>query len=210
MEELGDLFEVRWHIECWRVAHNAKQPHSSLGYQTPTALASQCTAEDCSSPLPYPYSHYSGTENRGIPLAKLGKGGDLHPHHLRSYRTSNSETAVEPIFVAGFMDEGDRCRPRRIAARGARMPMPRKLRLRGPDPVPANAVFVRCLNLKLNLIRKPDAEKRHLLSDEREVNMEPSREIVTPTGKGAGNWEYIFESKPRSHVSTLSISTKPM
>ena len=52
VEEFEDLAEARWHLERYRVAYNTVRPHSSLGYQTPTAFAERCATSASVATLP--------------------------------------------------------------------------------------------------------------------------------------------------------------
>ena len=52
VEEFADLAEARWHLERYRVTYNTVRPHSSLGYQTPTAFAERCATSASVATLP--------------------------------------------------------------------------------------------------------------------------------------------------------------
>jgi transposase InsO family protein len=40
-----NLAEARWFARRRQQEHNEERPHSSLGYRTPAAFASQCAAD---------------------------------------------------------------------------------------------------------------------------------------------------------------------
>ena len=44
VEEFINLAEARWFAKRRLQEHNEKRPHSSLGYQTPSAFAASCAA----------------------------------------------------------------------------------------------------------------------------------------------------------------------
>ena len=52
VEEFENLAEARWFARRRLVEHNEERPHSSLGYQTPSAFASRCAASAPVAALP--------------------------------------------------------------------------------------------------------------------------------------------------------------
>jgi putative transposase len=54
IEEFMNLAEARWFARRRQQEHNEERPHSSLGYRTPAAFASQCAASVPASAAPQP------------------------------------------------------------------------------------------------------------------------------------------------------------
>ena len=61
VEEFMNLAEARWFARRRLVEHNEQRPHSSLGYQTPAAFASQCAASVPVAALPPLQQHTAET-----------------------------------------------------------------------------------------------------------------------------------------------------
>jgi putative transposase len=53
-EEFANLAEARWFARRRQGEHNHERPHSSLGYQTPSAFAAACAASAPASATPQP------------------------------------------------------------------------------------------------------------------------------------------------------------
>lgn len=56
-EEFADLTEARWFARRRKEEHNEERPHSSLGYQTPSAFAAGCAAASAPATPPLQPRH---------------------------------------------------------------------------------------------------------------------------------------------------------
>lgn len=69
-EEFGNLAEARWFARRRLHEHNEERPHSSLGYQTPSAFAAGCADSARATPSLRPHSR-PGSETPMVPQTVL-------------------------------------------------------------------------------------------------------------------------------------------
>jgi len=68
VEEFMNLAEARWFAQRRRHEHNEERPHSSLGYLTPAAFASQLADSTTASATPQPPFHQPTAESVTQPI----------------------------------------------------------------------------------------------------------------------------------------------